>query len=267
MSMYPPGIESNDPASGVATAAGMAFGGPVGGALAGSLASGLFGRSSAKSQMKFQERMGNTQYQRAAKDLEAAGLNRILALGSPAAAPSGAMATMPDLGQSMSSGAQASTAAKGQRSMQSLQEAQISSARAQIEQTQTQTELMKLMTPAQVSKAHSEAISAEKNATRDAMINDALEKLVPGVDSVLDLVGKGVSSASDAIKTIPKAVQDMIDTHGGSVKQIISGQNPHEASIPGFFDFLTSPSKWHWKQEHDRRMEKYQEEKRKRFSK
>lgn len=47
----------------------------------------------AREQMRFQERMASTQYQRAAKDLEAAGLNRVLALGSPASAPAGASAT------------------------------------------------------------------------------------------------------------------------------------------------------------------------------
>lgn len=51
-----------------------------------------FNAKQAEYNRAWQEKMANTAYQRAAKDLEAAGLNRILALGSPAATPGGAMA-------------------------------------------------------------------------------------------------------------------------------------------------------------------------------
>lgn len=74
------------------------FSSPIAGALTGGLFSAFGARKQqkasqamAREQMAFQERMSGTAFQRAAKDLEAAGLNRVLALGSPASSPGGAM--------------------------------------------------------------------------------------------------------------------------------------------------------------------------------
>lgn len=102
------------------TAGGSAGGGAFASgltALGGSLLEGLFGHHSAKKQMAFQERMANTQFQRAAADLQKAGLNRILALGSPAAAPSGA-------GSMISSPASAAAALRSSATQANLADAQ-----------------------------------------------------------------------------------------------------------------------------------------------
>jgi len=81
---------------------------PVTGALLGAGISGVssaFGqfqantsnKKLAREQMDYQERMSGSQFQRAVKDLRAAGLNPILAAGAQASSPAGSMAKMEDV--------------------------------------------------------------------------------------------------------------------------------------------------------------------------
>lgn len=85
------------------------------GGLIGSSSSAKASAKQARLNREFQERMSSTAYQRAAADLEAAGLNRILAFGNPASTPGGAVGQVPDYGstiaQGISSGAGAITSA------------------------------------------------------------------------------------------------------------------------------------------------------------
>ena len=87
----------------------------------------------AREQMAFQERMSNTAYQRATRDLEAAGLNRILALGSPASSPGGQSAVMQN--------AMAPVASATAQAVQ--QKAQLALLKAQTNKTQNEADAIK----------------------------------------------------------------------------------------------------------------------------
>lgn len=91
---------------------GTIIGGALGGI--GGIVSGLFQQSSAREQMRFQERMSSTAHQREVADLKAAGLNPILsATRGGASTPGGAMASMPNPGEDLGAGVSASAKMMG----------------------------------------------------------------------------------------------------------------------------------------------------------
>jgi len=162
----------------------------VGGALTGlgSVVGGWFGSKGqesankanlqiAREQMAFQERMSGTAYQRAAKDLQAAGLNRVLALGNSASTPPGASATMQNAKAALGAGignaipAAVSTALTAAQARKTSYEADVNEP-----------------------KAIAARALSRLAKTVEKPINEAIDKAVPVAK---DLVKKGIAKVED----------------------------------------------------------------------
>lgn len=193
------------------------------GAAASLIGSAIQNRSNKKEAEKnrnFQEEMSSTAYQRSADDLEAAGLNRVLALGSPASTPSGAqaIADVPDLGSAVQTGIHAASAK--QQIEQSKAEERLLDQRKNESMTSEhlmQEQAIREQTQANLNRRQAirEDTQADLNRT-NTRLNSAKaikeERLTPAYDLIGDMTQSGVDFAKSAAKQWKEGSGDSITT-------------------------------------------------------
>lgn len=200
----------------------MAISVGLGTALAGvgNVIGGLFGRSGqhsanaanlqiARENREWQERMSSTANQRAAKDLQAAGLNRILALGRPSSTPAGNVATMQNVQKPVQEGINAGVSSALQAA---LLKSQIANVKANTRQTEAQTDAIR---PASTIGRGLE--EAELNILPE--IRDKASRLIDEVDyksvfnTTADMAKKNIDRISESLGLNPfRARRELIKT-------------------------------------------------------
>lgn len=149
---------------------------------------GVFNAREASKNRGFQRNMSNTQYQRAAADLEAAGLNRVLALGGGASTPSGSTATMPDLGTTGIQGYSAYQQAKKTKEEVNTHREQQQLLKAQAKKTESETKLTDL--------------EGDKQSVIKVLYQKYGEKAADLVDAIEGKAKEGINSAKDYMETL-----------------------------------------------------------------
>lgn len=221
--------------------------------VAGPLVGGLFGLGGAKSaaklsqkqareQMAFQERMRNTGYQAAAADLEAAGLNRILALGSPAPTPGGAMGQVPNFGESMVSGAQMADGlrtSRGQRALMRDQGTnQVASAKAADAQAKVHEATEKL-TDARTRSENARADIQEKLAGAANKTTSGWKGLEDMLfDNLIPRAAEGVNSAKGWISDSLREAQRLRDLRRSRDEEGFIDYGEHDYYDPDDPEFI-----------------------------
>jgi len=216
----------------------MGFAAPILGGLFGSSGQSSANRSNeriARENREFQERMSSTAYQRAAKDLDAAGLNRILALGGPSSSPGGSTAVMQnkkaDIGRGVTNSVASALAVKKAT-------AEVKNIEANTKGTQANTELTGLRT---LIATHGEEIASVAadiartvramtgNLTPEELAKVINEKIVQAQGVVTDALERMGNSGKE-LDSAWKRTKDSISIY---VNDAIRSDNDYDPNMRG----------------------------------
>ena len=187
----------------------------------GAVTSGLFNAREASKNRDFQERTASTQYQRAARDLEKAGLNRVLALGSPGAVPAGAQGVMGSFSPGTSF-------------------AQASSAFQAVDQSKAQEDLIndqaKLLTQ--------QIRTAKTEADKNELTRGFYEALLPLADQLKAWANTNLDGDVDVEGIVERTAERAIDAMLSAGKGAGSSLYNHvESQVKSTIELLSNPSK------------------------
>lgn len=182
-----------------------------GAGLLGTTISNVMSSNEASKNRDFQERMSNSAHSREINDLRNAGLNPILsALGSGASTPTGATASINDIGPGISKGMDTAIAIKNMNKDFQLKDANIDGISASAANTRADTankSAERDLMNAQINSAH---YDAEMKAAQSKTIRETLPHMLKKakaegdyseVNQIMGIIGAGTSAASDLIGT------------------------------------------------------------------
>lgn len=197
----------------VGTGVGAYFGGSAGAAAGASVGSGIdsmFNQQAtnkqnakfAREQMAFQERMSNTAYQRQVKDMEAAGLNPMLAINKAggASTPSGQTAVMQNANKEMQKGV--STAVDALRVKKEFEQADSNIKLNNAIQDLKQTEAKIASTNAKVAENNLKVQEAQIPAQVQKSLNEYKREKFDSKTMDLDNISRKVNSYGSSAKQI-----------------------------------------------------------------